>query len=247
MNEQQKTALVIGATSDIGRAVARRLAAEGYCLQLAGRDAASLTADANDIALRHQVKASAHSFDALETETLGALLESLDRLPDVAVCVIGLLGRQEESERDFAAAETVMTTNYLAPARLLGDLANRFEERGSGVLVGISSVAGDRGRASNYVYGSAKAGFTAFLSGLRNRLFKCGVHVVTVKPGFVNTRMTEAMSLPPALTAQPEQVAAAVSRAIARRRDTVYVLSIWRLVMAVIVLLPEVIFKRTKL
>jgi hypothetical protein len=122
-----------------------------------------------------------------------------------------------------------------------------MERRGSGTIVGVSSVAGDRGRATNYVYGSAKAGFTAFLSGLRNRLAAAGVHVVTVKPGFVATRMTEGMKLPPALTAAPDEVARAVLTAVRQRRDTIYVRRIWWPMMVVIRLIPERIFKRMKL
>ena len=115
------------------------------------------------------------------------------------------------------------------------------------MLVGVSSVAGERGRASNYVYGSAKAGFSAFLSGLRNRLAGSGVHVVTVKPGYVRTRMTDGMDLPPRLTAEPDEVARAVVRAIRRRRDVVYVRRIWRVIMLAVRAIPERIFKRTRL
>ena len=140
-----------------------------------------------------------------------------------------------------------MWTNYIGPALLMGALAGRFEERGSGVLVGVSSVAGDRGRATNYVYGSAKAGFTAFLSGLRNRLARTGVHVITVKPGFVRTRMTEGMDLPARLTATPDEVAAAVVEAIRRRRDVVYVRRVWRLIMLIVRALPEPLFKRLRI
>ena len=140
-----------------------------------------------------------------------------------------------------------MRTNYVGPALLLGALAERFAQRGSGVLVGVGSVAGERGRAANYVYGSAKAGFTAFLSGLRNRLFAAGVHVVTVKPGFVRTRMTDGMDLPARLTAEPEEVAAAVVRAIRRRRDVVYVRRVWRPITLILRAVPESVFKRLAL
>ena len=161
--------------------------------------------------------------------------------------VTELLGDQVESEQDLDGAELVMITNYLGPARLMGYIANHFEARGAGTLVGISSVAGDRGRATNYVYGSAKAGFTAFLSGLRNRLAPEGVSVVTVIPGFVNTRMTEAMELPKFLTSSPEKVARAVGKAIAKNRDVIYVMPVWRLIMFVIRMVPEILFKNMRL
>ena len=119
--------------------------------------------------------------------------------------------------------------------------------RGSGTIVGISSVAGDRGRASNYLYGSAKAGLSAYLSGLRNRLHAAGVRVITVKPGFTRTRMTEGMKLPPALTAEPGEVARAILKAESGKADVIYVRPVWRLVMAIITAIPEPAFKKLKL
>jgi decaprenylphospho-beta-D-erythro-pentofuranosid-2-ulose 2-reductase len=187
-----------------------------------------------------------HCLDALDTGAHEAFVAGLPELPEIAISVVGLLGDQNESESDVAAAVTVMRTNYEGPASLLGVLANHFEQRGSGTLVGISSVAGDRGRASNYVYGSAKSGFTAFLSGLRNRLAKKGVHVVTVKPGFVATRMAEGIDLPTRLTAQPSEVAEAIARAVERKKDIVFVRPIWWLIMTIIRNIPERVFKRMK-
>jgi hypothetical protein len=147
----------------------------------------------------------------------------------------------------MSRAASVMRANFEGPATILGALANAMEARGSGTLVGISSVAGERGRASNYVYGSAKAGFTAFLSGLRNRLAGKGVHVVTVLPGFVATKMTEGMDLPARLVAQPEEVATAILAAVERGQEVIYVRRIWRLIMAIIRAIPETIFKKTSI
>ena len=246
MNGGVETALVIGATSDIGRAIARKLAAAGYALQLAARDPERLEREARDLRVRAGAAATLRRCDVLEDGGV-SLLDDLDPLPDIAVCVVGLLGDQAESQRDAAAAERVMRANYVGPALLLGALAERFERRGGGVLVGISSVAGERGRAANYVYGAAKAGFTAFLSGLRGRLVASGVRVVTIKPGFVRTRMTAGMDLPALLTAEPDEVAAAVVRAVRRRRDVVYVRRIWRPLMFIVRAVPERVFKRLKL
>ena len=178
-----KTALVIGATSDLGRATARRLAAEGWSLQLAARDPQRLQQEAQDLRARTGALVATGHCDLLDEDGGAALLNQLDPLPDAALCVVGLLDPKAESQRDGKAAERVMRTNYLGPALLLEALAKSFERRGYGVLVGFSSVAGDRGRAVNYIYGSAKAGLSAFLSGLRNRLAPSGVHVMTVKPG----------------------------------------------------------------
>ena len=247
MRERARTALLVGATSDIGRAIARRLARDGFALQLAGRDWPQIEREAHDLRVRGGAAVTLHRCDVLAPDGGASLLDELDPLPDVAVCFVGLLGHQKEAERNGAAAEESMRTNYVGPALLLGALAERFEQRGSGVVVGLSSVAGERGRATNYVYGSAKAGFTAFLSGLRNRLAASGVHVVTVIPGFVRTRMIDGMATPAWLTAQPEEVANAVIDAIRRRRDVVYVRGIWRLLMWCIRAIPERTFKRLDL
>ena len=241
------TAFIIGATSDIGRAIGRALARDGWALQLAARDATRLANEAADLALRGADAVGQWRCDVLEDGAATALANTVEPLPDVAVCVVGELGEQAAGERDGAAAERVMRANYIGPALLLGALAERFAARGSGVLVALSSVAGERGRASNYLYGSAKAGLTAFLSGLRNRLHPAGVHVVTVLPGFVATRMTDGMALPAALTTTPEAVAAQVVRAIGERRNVVYAKPLWRPIMAVVRALPEALFKRLRL
>lgn len=238
--------LVLGGRSDIGLAIARHFAAEGSPIKLAARNAAHLEPERADIALRHGVSVTLHEYDVLAPSP-DAWIDGLGTLPEVVVCVVGALGDQGQAQRDPESAARVMRTNYEGPALILGAFANRFEARGSGVLIGVSSVAGDRGRASNYVYGSAKAGFSAFLSGLRNRLSGRGVQVITVKPGFVATRMTAGMRLPPKLTAEPEEVAAAVAKAVRRKRDIVYVKPIWALIMLIIRHLPETVFKRARL
>lgn len=236
--------LILGARSDIGMAIARAFAADGHAIQLAARKADTLETERNDIALRHGVDVTLHEVDALDYDSHDAFLDGLPTLPEIAVCAVGYMGEQSENERDMPAARLVMRSNFEGPANLLALLANRFETRGSGTLIGISSVAGDRGRATNYVYGSAKAGFTAFLSGLRNRLAKKGVHVMTVKPGFVATKMTEGMDLPEKLTADPDKLAGAVVRAAGMRRNIIYVKPIWALVMLIIRNIPEAIFKK---
>lgn len=239
--------LVVGGRSDIGLAIARRFAVAGYEIRLAARNSVSLEANRADLTVRYGVEASIHELDVLDTASFAGFLDSLPNLPDVVISVVGLLGDQAVSQNDAVAAAQVMRTNFEGPALLLGVVANRFEARGHGVIVGISSVAGDRGRASNYVYGSAKAGFTAFLSGLRNRLAQKNVHVLTVLPGFVATRMTEGMDLKPALTATPDQVAEQVFKAVRHRKDRIYVKPVWWLVMSVIRNIPEAVFKKTKL
>lgn len=231
----------------MGQAIAHAFAAEGHPIQLAARDPARLDTVRSDIALRHGVEVTLHDFDALDLSAHESFVDTLPELPGIAVCAVGLMGDQDENAQDLTRAAQVMRSNFEGPASILALLANRFEARGSGVLVGISSVAGERGRATNYVYGSAKAGFTAFLSGLRNRLAKQGVHVVTVLPGFVNTAMTEGLDLPGPLTAEPQEVGAAVLRAVQKRRNVIYVRRVWWLIMAIIRNIPEPVFKKMKL
>ena len=242
-----ESVLILGARSDIGMAIAHRFAQEGYDIQLAARNAASLEADRSDIKIRCGVRVTLHEFDALNIQSHEEFVLALPELPIVAISAVGFMGDQKQAERDVESASLVMRSNFEGPASILGILANQFEQRGSGTLIGISSVAGERGRASNYIYGSAKAGFTAFLSGLRNRLASKGVHVVTVLPGFVNTKMTAGMKLPKPLTAEATEVSSAVLEAHIAKKDRIYVKQIWALINMVLKSIPESIFKKTKL
>ena len=245
--QAKSSVLVVGGTSDIGRATALAYAQAGWDLTLAARDEAGVRRNADDIATRFGLDVEIRSIDILDTAALTPFVDGLTRLPDTVICVVGQLGDQARAQSDLEHAAEVMRANFEGPALLLGIFAERFQVRGSGTIVGVSSVAGDRGRASNYVYGAAKAGFTAFLSGLRNRLSGAGIRVVTVKPGFVRTRMTEGMKLPPLLTAEADEVGRAIFKAAETGGDVVYVRPIWRAVMTVIGAIPERVFKRLKL
>jgi hypothetical protein len=249
MTNNGKTLLLIGATSDIGRATALAYAMAGWDVQLAGRTPEAVEREADDIRTRSGRDVSVHRLDILETDHLESFVDTLPILPDTVVCVVGEMGEQARAERESAHAAMVMRTNFEGPALLLGILAERFLARGHGTIVGVSSVAGDRGRGSNYIYGAAKAGFTAFLSGLRNRLAPKGLRVLTVKPGFVRTRMTAGMKLPPLLTAEPAELGKAILTHAEDKtnRDVIYVRGIWWPVMAIIRSIPEPIFKRLKL
>ena len=249
MTDAMSSVLILGAVSDMARAIARGYAAAGRPVILAARNHHRLDADLADLQVRTGRAARAVEFDILDIANHSAFLDGLGELPGTIICVVGFMGEQETSQRNAAAAELVMRTNYNGPAAFFAEAANRMAARGSGVLVGISSVAGERGRARNYVYGSAKAGFTAYLSGLRQRLAqgRSAVKVVTVLPGFVRTSALEGMETPGLLTAQPEEVAAAILKAEKSGPDVIYVRPIWRLVMAIIRALPEPIFKKVKL
>jgi decaprenylphospho-beta-D-erythro-pentofuranosid-2-ulose 2-reductase len=241
---RKETVLILGAQSDIAIAIAHRFAKEKSDIQLAARNVERLIANKSDIELRYQVAVSLYEFDALDTKSHESFVCALSQLPTVAICAVGHMGEQDENIRDLQKAVHVMRSNYEGPVNIMAVLANHFEQRGSGVLVGISSVAGERGRAKNYVYGSAKAGFTTFLSGLRNRLANKGVHVVTVHPGFVATKMTEGMDLPKRLTTQPNNVANSVFSATQNKTNFIYVHPIWRFIMMIIKNIPEQIFKK---
>lgn len=236
--------LILGARSDIGRALARSYAAQGCAIILAARG--DISADATDLALRTGVKVRAVGFDVTDGAADG-FFDSLGEVPGTVIMVAGLLGDQAQSAADDGAAQAVMDSNYNGPARYLLAAARRMATVPGACIIGISSVAGERGRGSNFVYGSAKAGLTAFLSGLRNAHARTGLHVMTVKPGFVRTQMTAGLKLPPVVTAEPDQVAEAIIKAHRGRRDVIYTLGRWRLIMAVIRAIPEPMFKKLSL
>jgi len=239
--------VIIGATSDIARAAAVAIGRQGWDLHLAGRDAATLQKNAADIALRTGRDVTWSHFDAADLSSHKSFWESVAGKAEGVLCAVGMLGDQPKAEHDQALAQVILQTNFTGLVPVLSMAANTFEERGEGLIIGLSSVAGDRGRGSNYLYGSAKAGFTAFLSGLRNRLAAKGVHVITVKPGFVATSMTDGLNLPPQLTATSEQVAADIVAAVNKKRNIVYTLWFWRWIMWIIKHIPEGIFKKLKL
>lgn len=242
-----KNILILGATSDIAIACAHEFAKNGYGVQLAARKVEKLKIIARDMEVRYKMPVSCHSFDALDYESHATFWKELPQRPDVCLCAFGYLGKQEKAQEDWNEARRIIDTNYTGAASILNIVAQSYEKQGRGIIIGISSVAGERGRQSNYFYGSAKAAFTAYLSGLRNRLYKKGVHVLTVKPGFVDTKMTEGLDLPGPLTAKPEQVAGAIYKAARSGKDVIYTLAVWQLIMQNIRLIPEGIFKKMNL
>ena len=237
-------ALIIGAKSDIAKATAREYAKNGYDLYLAARDVNELEAFANDITLRTQKSVKLVELDILNYESHQAFYDQLEEKPLGVVSAVGYLGDQEKAQSDFSEANKIIDTNYTGVVSLFNIIADDFEKKRSGFIVGISSVAGDRGRKSNYIYGSAKAALTAYLSGLRNRLYDAQVHVLTVKPGFVATKMTEDMDLPEKLTAHPEEVAEDIYAAQQKGKSMIYTKWIWRWVMLIIRNIPEFQFKK---
>lgn len=241
------TVLILGAGSDIAIAIARKFSANKCDILLAGRNIAALEPIKNDLIIRYKVNASVIVFDACNFGSHANFYKSLNSRPDITICVFGYLGNQQLAQETWQEAEKIINTNYLGAVSILNIIANDYEQKGNGIIVGISSVAGERGRQSNYLYGSAKAGFTAYLSGLRNRLFKSNVRVVSVLPGFVHTKMTKNLSLSPLLTAYPEEVAQAVYSAVQKKKNIVYVKWYWRWIMLIVRSIPEPLFKKRNL
>ena len=243
----EENVLILGATSDMAVALARKFASQGYSVTLAGRNIERLQAIEADLKVRYGGNANSVEFDALNFSGHSEFYYSLPDKPDVVICVFGLLGDQFQAQTHWEACEEILMSNYVGAVSILNIVANDFEKRRKGTIVGISSVAGERGRQSNYFYGSAKAGFTAYLSGLRNRLFKSGVHVLTVKPGFVKTKMIENMKTPGPITGTPRQVAEKIYDAVKKKVNVIYVLPVWGVIMRVIRTIPEGVFKKLKL
>lgn len=241
-------AIVVGATSSIGAAVARELAARGHALVLGARDEDELERLASDLALRSGARVVSRKFEAADFSSHAAFFDEATRaFPEGVEGIVVCHGALAPSGKlDADAIRGVVDVNFTSCVTLLETAATYFEARRSGFVCAVTSVAGDRGRQSNYLYGSAKAGLSVYLQGLRNRLFPAGVSVVDVKPGFVDTSMT--FGLPKLfLVASPARVARDIARAIVRRRNSLYTPWFWRYIMAIIRGIPEPIFKRMKL
>lgn len=243
-----RTWIILGATSSMARAFARKVSAEGAAVFLAGRDREDLAALGADCVLRGARLAEPVDFDARAPETFAALIDRLrgEEGEVNAAVFVGSMPAQALIDADPALIDGTVTDSFTGPARFLHLLAPLIEERGTGTVVGVGSVAGDRGRLGNYVYGSAKAGFATYLSGLRNRLTRAGGHVVTVKPGFVDTAMTWGLQ-GMFLVASPEKVADDILRAVRKRRNVIYTPFFWALIMLIIRHIPEPIFKKMKI
>ncbi|MEO1451279.1 MAG: SDR family oxidoreductase [Bacteroidota bacterium] len=246
-----KTLTVLGATSEVAEQFVYTFLAqqkESWRVVLTSRKPERLEPLAADLKVRQLTDdVSLMAVDAANVAQHPAQLGSLADKTDVVICAMGFLGEQEEAESSPEMVQQILTANYSGLVSIMEVFAAAMVAKGKGSIIGLSSVAGERGRASNYFYGSAKAGFTAYLSGLRNRLHKKGVHVLSVIPGFMDTKMTDGLDLPGPLTASPEQAGQRIFKAYHKGKDVVYVLPIWWLVMMVIRNIPEGIFKKLSL
>ena len=242
-------ALILGATSPIARAVAAEYASQGWSVTLAARQPERAVEIAEDLALRHGVPTRGVHFDALDMDEHAALITSVEGELGplhMALVAFGDMGDQEASQQDIEQARKVIDVNYTGAVSICEAIAARMSERGAGSIVGISSVAGERGRQSNYIYGSAKGALSLYLQGLRNRLHPEGVHVMTAKLGFVDTPMTYGLDTRIPI-ASPEQVGRALWRAQQKGTDVLYYPKFWAGIMGVIRAIPEAVFKRLKL
>jgi len=241
------TVLILGATSDIGAAIAKKFASNKFDVLLAARKPGQLGPLESDIHIRYGVNCSSLAFDALNYSSHAGFFNTLQTKPEVSICVFGVLDDEEEAFNEWQLTERMINTNYTGAVSILNVIAKYYISQNKGTIIGISSVAGDRGRASKLIYASAKAAFTTYLAGLRNKCFKEKVHVMTVQPGFVYTKMTENQPLPKLITSTPVQVADIIYAAYLKKKNIIYVKWFWRYIMLIIQNIPEFQFKKMKL
>jgi len=246
MTKNQQNITILGATSDLGEALVYSFTGEADSLTLTARNPEHLDALKKDLIIRGIVKkVQIESLDISKPNF--QKLEGIAKQTNLLIVTIGYLGDHEKALTDVGEVNKIVAANYSGLINILHVFAKEMEKRKSGGIIGISSVAGERGRKSNYIYGSAKAGFTTFLDGLRHRLYPSGVHVMTVLPGFMDTKMTAHLDLPKRLTASPEKAAKLIHKAWNRKRNKIYILPIWRWIMVIIRNIPEFVFKKSKL
>ena len=239
----------MGATSTLAKSVGAEFASHGHSLILLARDGEELDRLACDFRLRYGINVETQVFDALNFDSHREILEHWkqdgEEIEGTVVCT-GYLGNQSTAPYDFDEAKRILDVNLTASVSVLNLLAAHFEKKRSGFICALSSVAGDRGRQSNYIYGAAKAGLSIYLQGLRNRLYPSNVHVITVKLGIVDTQMTYGLPGLP-LKASPEKVAKGIYKAILMRKNVYYAPYFWRWIMLLIRAIPEFVFKKQKL
>ncbi|MBB6252870.1 SDR family oxidoreductase [Nitrospirillum iridis] len=249
---QPQTVVVLGATSAVAERYARLQAAQGARLVLAGRDPRRLDAIAADLRARgaayvhlavHDLASPSAGFDAAWAE----MASKLGGRVDTALLAYGILGDQKAAEGDIAEMTRQLNTNMISACAWLTVAANQMERQGQGTLIAIASVAGDRGRKSNYVYGAAKGGLALFAQGMAHRFAGTNVKVLTVKPGFIDTPMTDGLAKGGPLWATPEKVAADIDRAARRGATTLYTPWFWMGIMMIIRNLPSFVFNRMKI
>ena len=239
------TVIILGAKSDMAKMTSKEFAKNGFDLLMVGRDVKSeLNEFGQSIAKEFGQKVSLYDLNILDKDSTDLFLSTLKTIPDGIISFIGLLGDQKKAIKEPSHAETIFRSNFNAIVPIIDFFANQFEEQKDGFIIGVSSVAGVRAKKRNYYYGSAKAAFTAYLSGLRNRLDRSNVQIMTVLPGYVETKMTKGMDLPRWLTVSPEYIGRKIFKAYQKKKDVIYVPGIWKIIMCTILFIPERIFKK---
>ncbi len=245
----KKAVLILGATSSIARATADSLAAKGYPLYLAGRELSELERLASDLQIRYKTEVHCGHFDADQTEKHEQFIEDVLATTngfEGVLVAFSDMGKHNKAIHDYEEAHKILQRNLLGAISILTYSSIYLEKQKRGFIIGISSPSGDRGRQSNYIYGAGKAGLSVYLEGLRNRLYPLGIHVMTVKPGFVDTAMT--FGLPGLfLVASPKYVGEKIVKGLEKSKDIIYVPWFWRYIMWIICSIPEKLFKRLKL
>jgi len=242
------TVLVLGATSDIAMATADLLAKKGHHLQLSARNQAQLAKHVDTLSVKYPlIRIESFNLDIEDLESHDDFYQELNPKPDIVITAIGYLGNETLARDNEEELLKIFSINCTSIIHLLNIIAFDFEDRKTGTIVGIGSVAGDRGRKQNGHYGAAKAGFHTYLSALRNRLHDVGVSVITIKPGFIKTKMTQDLKMPTLLMGTPSQVAKDILSAISNKKTVIYTPKRWGLIMRVIKMIPEYIFKKLSL
>jgi len=241
---RNKTILILGGNSDVGKSLAKDFGRLGLNLILTSRKEGQLDSFKSDLEIRNEINCDVQLFDVLDFNSHQLFYNNLKSKPDIVISCIGYLDNQEDSQNDFEETLKSIQTNFTGLVSILNIISNDFEKRKEGVIIGISSVAGDRGRGSNYIYGSSKSGFTSYLSGLRNRLNKSGVKVITIKPGFIKTKMTNHLDLPKVLTASSDDISKDIINSINRDKNIIYTKWFWKWIMLIIRITPESFFKK---
>ncbi len=239
--------LIFGASSDISKELARQYAQQNDNVTLLGTGVQRLEPLKLDIEIRNKVKVDLFEFDILKYNNSNEKIKKLINQSDISIMLIGYLGNQNEADENDDELARIVNLNYFKVIEVLNLIQRTYVSKQTGIIAGVSSVAGDRGKQSNFAYGSAKAGLSVYLDGLRNRLYPKGVHVVTIKPGFMATKMTKDLNLPKILTASPQKAAKTIIKAIAKRKNKVFVNWMWKYIMIIIRAIPEPVFKKMKM
>ncbi len=239
--------LIVGATNEVSKELAKIYAKERNNLYLAGRNISKLKDFADDLMKNHNINIELKELDIEKFNTHHDFYNSLEEKPNGVIILTGYYPEHKSAMHDWDLTYRSVNVNYAGPMSILNIISHDMENRKKGFIIGVSSVSGDRGRRKNYIYGSSKSAFSTYLSGLRNRLYENGVHVLTVKPGYIYTKISEKNNLPRKLTAQPIEIAKDIYKAQQSKKDIIYTKWSWKYIMFIVKNIPEFIFKRTNI